>query len=294
MKCAIVLLALVAVSQAAFTSKLSQRAHPILSDAITKMHSAVGRSSFREGEVTNSIIDALQVHADNLLNQIDSAVQTGQAVAASLVEQFQETVAQLQALGANVHAGASGILSNLLASLGGIFGGLFGGKSGVVGQTIIDLVNQWNLDHHISNALNSNIAQWIATAINSLGMSPLLQNAITTVLGEDLANYILGHFNAGGKGLFDGISSVASSLTAAAQQALANIGNTISQIVAVASSNFEQLQQIATQFAQEALAQAATTASEAAQQFLDFIKPYQQDLGALYEQVVAQVSTIIG
>jgi hypothetical protein len=300
MKCAIVFVALFAVSQAAFTSRLSQQAKPILNDAVAKMR-LTSRSSlnFREIDVADNIISSLQNQADSLLNQIESALNHGQQVANTVVTQFQQTVAQLQSLGAEVHGSASGILGSLLQGLGGIFGNLFGGagKSGVVtdnlSQTVVDLINQWNLEHHISGALNSNIAQYVAGLISSLGLNNLVQNAVSALLGEDLSAYILGHFNDAQRGLFDGLQAIAGQVSAASQQLFASLSNTLQQITSVASSNFQQLQALASQFAQEGLAQAHSTVSEAAQNFLDFLKPYQQDLGALYNQVVAQVGSIV-
>jgi ElaB/YqjD/DUF883 family membrane-anchored ribosome-binding protein len=302
MKCAIVFLALFAVSQAAFTVPLSQQARPILSDAIAKMR-LTSRSSlnFREIDVADNIVTNLQNQADALLNQIENALNHGQQVANTVVTQFHETVAQLQSLGGEAHGSASGILSGLLEGLGGIFGNLFGGSTGRDGvitdgltNTVVDLINQWNLEHHISGALNSNIAQYVAGLIQHLGLNSLVQSAVSAVLGEELSEYVLGHFNNDAqRGLFDGVQAIAGQISAASQQLFASLSNTLHQLTTVASSNFQQLQTLATQFAQQAATQAHATVSEAAQNFLDFLKPYQQDLGSLYNQVVSQVGAIV-
>jgi ElaB/YqjD/DUF883 family membrane-anchored ribosome-binding protein len=299
MKCAIVFLALVAVSQAAFTShKLTQQARPILNDAVLKMRTAGRSANFRESQLTDSIISNLEQQAQSLLDQIENALNHGQNVAANVVSQFQQTVAHLQALGTETHGAASAALQNFLTGIGGIFGNIFGGQKGRSEDPITDqltaLIESFNVEHHVSGVLNNNIIQYVAGLIHNLGLNNLVHSAIAAVLGQDVANYISDHFTSvQGRGLFDGVQNIAGQVSAATQQLIASLTNTFQQVTAAAQQNFQHLQALATQFAQEATAQAHATVTAAASDFLNFLKPYQQDLGELYNNVVAQVGQIV-
>lgn len=265
MKVAIIaLFACVAVSQAAFTANLVQRAQPALSQALFKVRLASGRSDFQ-----TPLVEQLQGHAEDLLNQIQSAVNTGQEIATNVVSQLQDTWAQLQALGSNVVSSGGDILSNLF---GGIFGGLFGGKSL---SGIVDFVQNFS----ISDTINSLLA-YAQNLVSQLNLPQLLQSAAAALFNQLT-----------GRGFFSDVWNQVSAFGSAAWESIQSI---ISNVTTVASSAFDNVQALASSFVQEAATNIHSITTEAATEFLNFLRPYQQDLGALYDQVVAQVQTIMG
>lgn len=263
MKVAIIaLFACVAVSHAAFTANLVQRAQPAVSQALFKVRLATGRS-----DLQTPLMQQLEEHANNLLEQINSAVQTGQQMASNAVQQLQDTWAQMQALGANVMESGSGILSNLL---GGLFGGLFGGK-GLIGDAV-NFVQNFDLQGTIQSLL-----AYAENLVAQLNLPHLLQSAVSALFG--------------GRGFFSDAWNQISSIGSAAWESMQTMFN---QVTAVAGSAFNQVQNMASAFVQEASVNISAITTEAATNFLNFLKPYQQDLGALYEQVAAQVGAIMG
>jgi hypothetical protein len=266
MKCAIiVLLACVAVSQAAFTANLVQRAQPALSQALFKV-----RLASRASDIQTPLVQQLEQQANELLSQIQSAVTTGQAIANSVVSQLQDTYAQLSALGSNIISNGQSILSNLF---GNIWGTLFGENKSLSG--VVNFVQNFDL-----NAAIQSLLAYAQNLVNQLNLPQLLQNA---------ASHLFSQLQ--GRGIF---SDVWNQVSAAGQEAWAAIQNVISSVTTVAGDAFSQVQALAQSFVSEATTEISTITSQAATDLLNFLRPYQQDLGALYDQVAAQVATIIG
>lgn len=265
MKVAIIaLFACVAVSQAAFTANLVQRAQPALSQALFKVRLAAGRS-----DLQTPLVQQLQEHATDLLNQINNAVETGQEIAGNVVSQLQSTWAQLQALGSNVVESGSGILSNLL---GGLFGGLFGGKSRSIGA-IVDFVQNFSLSDTINGLLTH--AQNLVAQLN---LPQLLQSAVSALFSQLT-----------GRGFF---SDVWGQISAIGSTAWENIQSIFTTVTNVAGTAFDNVQQLASAFVSDAASNISTITSEAATDFLNFLRPYKEDLGALYDQVAVAVGQI--
>jgi phage-related protein len=266
MKCAIIFLfACVAVSQAAFSANLVQRAQPALSQALFKI-----RLASRASEIQTPLVQQLEEQANELLNQIQNAVATGQNIASSVVDQLQNTYSQLADLGSSVVANGQNILSNLF---GNIWGTLFGNSKSLSG--VVNFVQNFDL-----NAAIQSLLAYAQNLVNQLNLPQLLQNA---------ASHLFAQLQ--GRGVF---SDVWNQVQAAGQQAWAAIQNVISNVTTVAGSAFNQVQALAQSFVSEASTEITTITSQAATEFLNFLKPYQQDLGALYNQVVAQVGAIVG
>jgi phage-related protein len=266
MKCAVIFLfACVAVSQAAFTANLVQRAQPALSQALFKV-----RLASRASEIQTPLVQQLEQQANQLLEQIENAVTTGQNIASSVVTQLQDTYSQLAALGSSVVANGHSILSNLF---GNIWGSLFGNGKSLSG--VVNFVQNFDL-----NAAIQSLLAYAQNLVNQLNLPQLLQNAASALFAQIQ-----------GRGVF---SDIWNQVQAAGQQAWTAIQNIISNVTTVAGSAFNQVQALAQSFVSEATTEITTITSQAATDLLNFLKPYQQDLGALYDQVAAQVASIVG
>jgi phage-related protein len=266
MKCAaIFLFACVAVSHAAFTANLVQRAQPALSQALFKV-----RLASRASEIQTPLVQQLEQQANQLLEQIENAVTTGQQIASSVVSQLQDTYNQLASLGSSVVANGQSILSNLF---GNIWGSLFGHGKSLSG--VVNFVQNFDL-----NAAIQSLLAYAQNLVNQLNLPQLLQNAASALFAQ-----------LQGRGVF---SDIWNQVQAAGQQAWAAIQSVISNVTTVAGNAFNQVQALAQSFVSEATTEITTITSQAASDFLNFLKPYQQDLGALYDQVAAQVTSIIG
>jgi mevalonate kinase len=298
MKFVIVLLALVVASQAAFTSSISQQAKPIIQDAVIKMHAVAKTSNLRENDLINAIINGIQLQTEHVIAQVENALNAGQQIAAGIVDQIQSTVQNLQTIGAQAAETATSVVNNLLNNIHGLFNGLFNGRAegGILTQTIADLINQFNFEHHVSNALTNPITQlavqWVTQILNTLGFTPVVETAVAAVLGQDLAEWIFGHFNQ--RGLFDGFAGLAGQISAATQQVIASVQSTLQQFAAVATQNFVQLQELVAQTLQQVTTLAHENLVEACNELLATLKPFQQQLGGLYQQTVDQINALLG
>jgi len=258
----IVLLACVAVSQAAFTANLVQRAQPALRQALFKVRLAGGRS-----DLQTPIGQALADHANELLANIQNAVSTGQQIATSVVNELTSTWEQMQALGSNVMGAGQDILGNLMSGLGNLFGGMFGRQKSI--GAIVDFVQNFDLQATIDGLLAH--AQ---NLVSQLDLGQMLQS-------------VLGHLM--GRGMF---ADMWNQISATAGNAWEAMQNMVGQITTVAGNAMTTVQTMAQEFVTEATENIHSMTTQAANDFLAFLKPYQTDLGTLYDQVVAQVSQI--
>lgn len=256
---AILFFACIAVSQAAFTRNLVNEAKPLLSQALFKVRLA------SRSDIQTPLVQQLQDHANELLEQIQNAVSTGQQIAGSVVAQLQDTYAQLQALGSSVVENGHGILSNLFGS---IWGSLFGNGKSL--SAIVDFVQNFDVSAVIQNLLTQ--AQ---NYVSQLDLQQLLQSALGNLFG---------------RGFF---SDVWSQVSAAGSQAWSSISQVFNNIVSVAGNAFNQVQAFAQAFVTEASTEIQSITQEAATELLNFLRPYQQDLGTLYDQVVAQIGNLV-
>ncbi|XP_055338462.1 uncharacterized protein LOC129588323 [Paramacrobiotus metropolitanus] len=260
MKFAVVLLfAFLAVSNAAFTGNLVQQAQPLLRQALFKVRLA------SRADTTGTLVEQLQNHANEIMNQISTAIATGQAVAESVVDDLQETLATLQSMGQSVLSSATDVISNFL---GGLWGSIFGKSRSLAG--VVDFIQNFDI-----NAVIDQIIGHAQDLVSQLDLQSLLQNAIAALFG---------------RGFF---GDVISQIQAAGEQAWSQITNIISQVTTVAGSAFEQVQALAQSFVSEAAVNIQSMTSQAAAEFLNFLKPYAQQLGGLYEQVQAQLSGLL-
>ncbi|XP_055343678.1 uncharacterized protein LOC129591857 [Paramacrobiotus metropolitanus] len=126
MKVLIVLALALTAANAGF-SGFRQQAQPVVQQAINKVRAdlaakAPARSS-AEVSFQTEFVNALNNHANEILNQIDNTVDAVNALAQGVVSQFHAAVSQLQALGQSAVESGQAIIGNLVS---GLFGSLFG------------------------------------------------------------------------------------------------------------------------------------------------------------------------
>jgi hypothetical protein len=358
MKVLIVLALAVAAVSAGFSGSLVKQTQPLLQQAIQQIKTDLAikspaRSSAEAGFQTQ-FVDALSNHAQEILLTIQNGVNAAQGLAQEVVSSFHATVAQLQALGANVVNNGQQILSNLMSSMGGIFGSLFNvngralppALSAIVAQVAanpefiamvhnsdtwkclkeggMEVTYQYLLGLSQAGQLNagllddetvarcveqagglhaliagSEVVDWAQTMANQLGLGGLIHQVIIGVMGEDLGYMIIDALGSG-RGFFgdawNTISGVASnawdSLSSNVVSIAQHIGNVATQTFQSAAEKFEIIKKLAQAFIQGGITTAQLATQHAAQEFIDFLAPYQQDMGNLYHQVVSQVSAI--
>jgi len=281
--------AFVAVSQAAFTANLVQQAQPALAKAMFKIRLAA-KSTNVNSAFHDELATAIQNQANDLLSQISNLVDAGYQVAQTFHSHLAGTLAELQSLspervvvtaGAVITAAVSGAVG---AAVSTVLGWLFGKSDRFLG-TIIDFISNTSL----TDILNA-IATQATNAVNSLDLTNLLANGIGAIIPEPIATLITNQLGLT-RGFFGDLWT---SISNGASSAWEHITGIASSMWDAATVSFAQVQQMASAFASNAWSEATAITSEAAQQFLDFLKPYQQDLGNLYDQVSAQVSQILG
>jgi len=138
---AVLLLAFVAVSQAAFTANLVKQAQPALAQAMFKVRLAASSNRADDDGMQTDLVATLQQHAQDLLEQIQTAVNAGQEIVGNVAEELQNTIAQLSALGSNILSNGQGILSNLF---GNLWGHIFGNKSGFA--NVVSFIQNFNVN----------------------------------------------------------------------------------------------------------------------------------------------------
>jgi predicted PurR-regulated permease PerM len=265
---AVILFACLAVSNAAFTANLVQRAQPALNQAMFKLRLATGRAD--DNGLQTSLFQQLQQEANDLMEQISAATSQGMAVASEVTQHLSDVVNQMQSLASSAASSVVDIVSSFWNNLtGSLFGGK--GRSGLF-SGLID---------NVAVAINGVLAQTIQHAQNlvaQLNLPNLLNQALNNLFSQITGRGIFGN-------LFGSIAEAGSN----AWNAITSI---FSSAVSVAGDSFNAVQAMATEFVTEAAQNIHGITTDAANDFLAFLKPYQQDLGTLYDQVAGVVSQI--
>jgi phage-related protein len=343
------------VAHAGFSGSLLRQAQPHLQQAIQQIKldlaaKSPARNSAEAGFQTQ-FVDAINNQAQEILGQIETAVNGAQAIAQSVVSSFHSAVSQLQAMGASIVENGQQILGNLFSN---IFGSIFGGNGRALPPALSAIVHQVATNPeflalvHASDSykclqregltvtfeylqglsaagqLNagllevpaiakcveeagglhaiiagSEVVNWAQNLAAQLGLGGMIHQVIIGVVGEELGYLIIDALGSG-RGFFgdawNSISGVASSAWASLSQGVVSVGqyiaNVATQVYQSAAEKFEVIKQLAMAFIQGGITTAQLATQQAAQEFLDFIAPYQADLGNLYTQVVSQITSI--
>jgi len=140
---------------------------------------------------------------------------------------------------------------------------------------------------------------------NSLGIASMIDAVIIQVVGPELGNMIINAINARGffGDIFGAVGNAASNVWDAVSNTAVNAWNGVTDIgqyiagVAVETVNsafttFEVVKQLAVAFIQGGIHTAYIATQEAAQNFVDFLTPFAQDLGVLYDQTISQLTSM--
>lgn len=150
---------------------------------------------------------------------------------------------------------------------------------------------------------SSQTIKFVQQLAEQLGLKPLLHTVMTSLLGSEMTNQIIALLSSRHRGFFDGISNLWGAISEGASNAwdaISNgasnfidyIANVVSNIYDSAADQFSQVQQIATMFIQGGIVYAQQLGTQGAQAMIDFIAPYHSDLGALYDQIVNELTSI--
>lgn len=94
--------------------------------------------------------------------------------------------------------------------------------------------------------------------------------------------------------IWTSVSETASNAWNSLSSGVASVGQYIASVASTAwtsaQEKFEVIKQLAIAFVQGGITTAQLATQQAAQEFIDFIAPYQADLGQLYTQVVSQIT----
>jgi hypothetical protein len=152
-----VFLAVAVAYVAGSTGSLVSRARPLFNDARIK-----SVNGFRDGDAGNQLqtqlVVALQQQAEAILNQIDNAIQTGQQTVNTVVSEFQQAIAQLQAAGSDAVQNGQQIVQNLIGSL---LSNIFGGNKGF--EKARQLIVQFELPAELQQAVLQALQQSLTT-----------------------------------------------------------------------------------------------------------------------------------
>jgi hypothetical protein len=260
----------VAVSQAAFSGSLVDRAQPLLNQAMFKIRLTTRSSSGMNTE----IIAQLQAQANAILAQIESGVAIIDNVYEGLVAQFNEIQSQISGIVSGIAGQAGQILTDLLGQISGLWGSIFGRSS------------KFDIDAIIA---------YVQGLIGQLDIPAIIRRVaqhfgIPTFVAEFIIDNFFGSSRMS-KGWWENITEWISGGAAAIWNQFAEL---FDSLLENGANQFSAVQALAEQFLANAVEHGQAIAGQAAQQLLDFITPYAQDLGQLYTQVEAQVAAILG
>jgi hypothetical protein len=263
---AVILLACFAVSNAAFTANLVQRTTPMIQQAIFKLRLANGRAD----DLQTSLFQQLQQEAQEVMAQIQATVAAGQQVASDVVNHLADLQSQMSSLASSAIGGAVDVISGFWNNL---MGTLFGNsRSAKFFGAVVD-----NLGNMVNQVIDGFIAQ-ATELVQNFNLNNLLQTALnhlfTKVTGRGFFGDLFGQIATAGSNAWDAITGI------------------FSNAVSVAGDTFNAVQAMAAEFVQEAATNIHAITSDAANDFLEFIKPYANDLGTLYDQVQGVVTQI--
>jgi len=274
---AVILLACVAVSSAAFTANLVQHTQPALDKAMFSARLAAGNKALANPAVSaaiDGIIAAIQNTVNTLLQNAQEALAHGQTISQALQEHLLNAVAQLQTIGGAAATQLQQVIQAFLAGIGAVGG------------------NKASLADAIAFAQNA-FQQAVALAqqlINQIDINTLLPQAINAVLPPNIAHLVIAHLGLNNKGLGDLFGTLFGNLWEQITGAAGNLAQQIAQaaqlVASLGAGAFSAVQAQASQFLSSVAAGASQLSSQAAQQILSHISSFQQALGSQYQAVV--------
>lgn len=135
------------------------------------------------------------------------------------------------------------------------------------------------------NVIHDIVRPYVPAVLNLLDLlniRDIVHETLITIIGQDLYDqYVLPVLN-GKRGLIgDAFSSVGQFIASVAQSAITSLQEKI-----------EEIKQFVTTFIANGMQTAQQITFEAAQNLVNFLQPYKEDLGLLYNQLIDQLSSI--
>jgi gas vesicle protein len=279
---AVVLLACVAVSSAAFTGTLVQRTQPAVKKAMFQLQLATGGQKFlpQVEQAVQQIVQHVQNSLQQLMQQAQQLVAQGQVLSQQFVQQLQATAAVLQNIAGQAGQQAQQAIQQLLANVAAIVQGNKG----------------FNLQQVVAH-VQATIQEAITAAqalVEQIDLHQLLINAINAVLPQNVAQFVIAHLNLAQRGIISDLwNNVWGQVSQTAQQLAQQIGNIVQQVQQVGQAAFQEVQQQAAQFLQDVSQGVSHLTSEAASLILSQVHQLQGVLGDQYQQVVAALQQIV-
>jgi len=293
---AVILLACVAASSAAFTGNLVEQTKPVIDRAIFGLRLAVS-SNANEGlkNVITEIINNLQDQLNQAILHVQNNVMP--AMQAQLQAQVEYYQAQLANALAVLHGQVTGSLTDLLAMLG-----LGQGTKAVSLTSIIAQLNEMvaAAQFHIANA-----QEQLATFLTPEKIRQMLMNAINQIVPASLRPDMLTAFglNANNKGpITDMVSGFVNTLweeimtviNSNVQSVVDQIQLMVQQAMTTGGLAMMKLKAVLKKLS-DALKEAQITISaQTAIALQTIIRPALENLGDLGTTLMAQLSAIIG
>jgi hypothetical protein len=276
---AVVLLACVAVSSAAFTGSLVQHTQPAIGKAMFQIRLAAGNKGVAIPAV-QQILDHIQASLNGLVQQAQNVIHQGQQISAALQQQLVQAAQALQTVGGQAAQSVQTVLQNLLNGVQGAFGG-----------------KAWFSFSGLISAAQNAVQQAYELAqqlIAQIDLSSLAVQAINAVLPQNIAQLVVAQLGLTERGLWgDLFGNLWGQITETGNQALAAVTAVIQQITQVGQSAFAEVQAQASQFLQNVAAGASHLSGQAAQQILEHIGDLQEALGNQYQDVVDALNGIV-
>jgi F0F1-type ATP synthase membrane subunit b/b' len=277
---AVILLACVAVSSAAFTGSLVQQMQPAVGKAMFQIRLVAGNKAVVIPAVQN-ILDHIQSAVNGLIQQAQEAIAHGQQVSAQLQQHLVQAAQSLQNVGGQAAQSLQTIIQNLLNGI----------QTSVGGRAGLDLAG-------VIAAAQAQLQSYVALAqqlIAQIDLPSLAIQAIHAAFPQNIAQVVIAQLGLSNeRGLWgDLFGNLWGQISETGSQALAAVTAVIQQITQVGQSAFADVQAQASQFLQNVAAGASHLSGQAAQQILEHIGDLQEALGNQYQDVVDALNGIV-
>jgi F0F1-type ATP synthase membrane subunit b/b' len=279
---AVVLLACVAVSSAAFTGSLVQHTQPALGKAMFQIRLVAGDKAIALPGI-QQILDSIQAQVNSLIQQAQAAIQHGQAISQALYQQLQAAAQAAAAIGGQAAEQIQSVIQSLLDGVTSILPA--GNKN-----------NKLSLGEIISSVQSAaqQATELAYQLISQIDLSSLMTQAINQVLPQNVANLVNALLGLNNKGIIgDLFGNLWGQITDVAGQVASQIAAVVSQVTSIGQSAFAEVQAQASQFLANVASGASHLSAQAAQQILAHISDLQEALGDQYQAVVDALSNIV-
>jgi len=289
---AVVLLACVAVSSAAFTANLVQHTQPAVAKAMFSVKLAAGSNKVAlpgVQEAFAAIVAGMENAITAIVSQAQELMQAGQAVSGQLITHLQTMIQNLQAFAGPA---VSGFVQSIQQFIDSVVGTIGGNKKISFSQAVA--------------IIQEKIRQAIALAqqlISQIDLPTLLHDAIVQVLPPNVAQMVIAQMNMmmNNKGFWDSIGNffggifgnVWDQLTTVAGDFAAQVAAIGNAVLDAGASAFGSLQSQGELFLNDFHNGIMDVSADAAEIILQNIGSFAGALGDTFEDVVAALNSIV-